>query len=201
VKEFPDHIQKVINYLVQLPGVGPKSAFRMISHLLHTPDDLLMDFGNSIHDLKLKIRFCNNCFNISEEDTCLICNDAKRDIYKILVVEDILDLIAFERVGEYKGLYHVLGGVISPLRGIGPSDIRFSELIDRVNKLDGEVELIIATNPNLEGEATAMYIKNEFSKNDKVNIFRIARGIPTGADIDYADNATLSQALNRRITY
>ena len=200
MKEFPDAIQKIIDYLMQLPGVGPRSAFRIVSHLLNMPDESLEDFGKSIAKLKKEISFCKTCFNISEEDLCVICLNEARDKTCILVVEDILDLVAFERVGEYKGLYHVLGGVMSPLRGIGPDDIRIKELFTRT--AEGNIaEVIIATNPNLEGEATAMYIKNELVKSPKIKVTRIARGIPTGADIDYADDATLSQALIRRADY
>ena len=202
MKEFPDHIQKVIDHFMQLPGIGPRSAFRMVSHLLHMPDESLVDFGDSISLLKQKIRFCNKCFNITEAEYCLICENPNRQQSRILVVEDILDLVAFERAREYKGVYHVLGGVLSPLRGIGPEDLHISELVSRMNEANGEsLEIIIATNPNLEGEATAMYLKNILQKFENINITRIARGIPTGADIDYADDATLLQALNRRETY
>jgi recombination protein RecR len=200
VKEFPDSIQKIIDYLMQLPGIGPRSAFRIVSHLLSMQDESLDDFGKSLSKLKKEIGFCKTCFNISEGDLCVICENESRDKYSILVVEDILDLVAFERVGEYKGLYHVIGGVISPLRGIGPEDLHIKELFVRAK--DKEVkEIIIATNPNLEGEATAMYIKNELIKSPQIKVTRIARGIPTGADIDYADDATLSQALIRRADY
>lgn len=200
MKEFPDSIQKILDYLMQFPGIGPRSAFRVVSHLLHMPDESLDDFGRSLSKLKKEISFCNNCFNISEEELCVVCMNEARDRSCILVVEDILDLVAFERVGEYKGLYHVLGGVISPLRGIGPDDIRVKELFKRASD-NALGEVIIATNPNLEGEATAMYIKNVLLKSPKLKVTRIARGIPTGADIDYADDATLSQALIRRADY
>jgi recombination protein RecR len=202
VKEFPDHVQKVIDHFMQLPGVGPRSAFRMISHLLHMPDESLRDFGNSIADLKTHVKFCKKCFNITEDEFCLICENPIRQTNKILVVEDILDLIAFERAREYKGVYHVLGGVLSPLRGIGPEDLSINNLLSRLEDQGAElVEVIIATNPNLEGEATAMYLKNSLQKFRNIKISRIARGIPTGADIDYADDATLLQALNRREVY
>jgi len=202
-KEFPDHIQKIINYLVQLPGVGPRSAFRIVSHLLHMPDEQLNDFGTAINTLKTEISFCKSCFNVAEGELCVVCQNPQRSAGKILVVEDVLDLVAFERMGEYKGLYHILGGVISPLRGIGPEDLHVKELIARVSKpvASEPIEVIIATNPNLEGEATAMYLKGELSKMEGVTISRIARGIPTGADIDYADDATLVQALSRRLEY
>jgi len=187
---------------MQLPGIGPRSAFRIVSHFLHMPEDQLADFGLSISNLKQKIGFCKICFNISEGEECLICVDDARDKSIIMVVEDVLDLVAFERGRDYKGLYHVLGGVISPLRGIGPEDIHLNELIERVDKNSSEInEVIIATNPNLEGEATAMLIKNELQKFPKIKISRIARGIPTGADIDYADDATLQQAIQRRSQY
>lgn len=200
MKEFPDSIQKILDYLMQFPGIGPRSAFRVVSHLLHMPDESLDDFGKSLSKLKKEITFCKDCFNISEEEFCVLCMNDARDKSCILVVEDILDLVAFERVGEYRGLYHVLGGVISPLRGIGPEDIRVKELFKRASN-KSVVEIIIATNPNLEGEATAMYIKNELLKSPKLKVTRIARGIPTGAEIDYADDATLSQALIRRADY
>jgi len=202
VKEFPDHIQKILDYLMQFPGIGPRSAFRIVSHLLHMQDESLKDFGSIIGGLKEKIGFCKNCFNIAEKDLCLVCDNSSRDNSLILVVEDILDLVAFERAQDYKGVYHVLGGVISPLRGIGPGDIRLKEFFVRLEKNSKNIsEVIIATNPNLEGEATAMYIKNELQKWPTISVTRIARGIPTGAEIDFADDATLQQALNRRSGY
>lgn len=201
---LPKNVQKLIDHFVRLPGIGPKTASRLVLYLLHSSDSFVVDFAQSLGDLKSKVRFCMRCFNLAENDLCSICIDESREEDKIMVVEDVLDLIAFESIGDYHGLYHVLGGVISPMQGIGPDDLTIGMLIKRVKDLKGHLsEMILAMNPNLEGEATASYIKTEMSKisSEGFKISRIARGLPTGADLDYADKVTLLKSLQGRVEY
>ena len=200
MSSLPQSVQRLIDDFAKLPGIGPKSASRIVLHLLNTKKQNVLNFAADLNEIRTLTRFCKICFNLSEEEVCRICNDPKRNEQTIIVVEDVLDLLAFERVGEYSGKYHVLGGAISPLRGIGPEDLNIIPLRSRVKDLKHKVELIIATNPNLEGEATAMYIKNELSKLPLISISRIARGLPSGAELDYADRSTLLGALNGRTT-
>jgi len=194
---LPNNVQKLIDYFVRLPGIGGKTASRLVLYLLHSPEDFVRDFSKQLGSLKQNVRFCANCFNLSESELCNICSNEHREKNKILVVEDVLDLLAFENIGEYRGNYHVLGGLISPVQGVGPEDLTISKLIQRAKELGEDGELIIATNPSMEGEATAMYIKDEL-KNQSIFISRIARGVPTGADLDYADRVTLLRALQGR---
>lgn len=198
---LPQPLQNLIENLAKFPGIGPKSAARLAFYILNIPLSQAEDLAASILQLKNKISFCNICFNISESEQCNICKNPERQDNQIMVVEDVLDLIAFERIGDYKGKYHILGGVISPINGIGPTELNMDSLINRVKKhvQSKNIELIIATNPNLEGEATAMYIKQELSEANNISITRIARGVPTGADLDYADSGTLSKALSGRV--
>lgn len=192
-------VQKVIDAFEALPGIGPKSAARLAYYLLHVPQERMENFARSLENLKKDTRQCAVCFNIGEEELCPICEDEKRDKKIICVVERPLDLLAFEKADGYNGVYHVLGGVISPLSGIGPEEIRIAELIERVK--GGKVkEIILATNPTMEGEATAMYITHKVRDKvgEKVKITRIGRGLPTGADVEYADGQTLSRALEGR---
>lgn len=199
---LPSSIEKLIDFFNKLPGIGPKSAARLAFYLLYTPDEFTAQFAELLKDIKGNISFCKICHNLCEgSDVCGICADADRIKEQIMVVEDILDLFAFEQTGDYKGTYHVLGGAISPVQGIGPEDININSLIKRIDGLSGEIELIIATNPNLEGEATGMYLKDELRSNKKVKITRLARGIPTGADLDYADRTTLKRALSGRTSF
>lgn len=196
---LPRNVQKLIDHFIRLPGIGSKTASRLVLYLLHSPDYYLEDFSSSMSDLKKKVSFCKNCHNLAENDLCSICLDDSRDKSKILVIEDVLDLIAFESMGEYRGIYHVLGGVLSPISGIGPEELNLIDLFEKINNEEGLIkELIIATNPNLEGEATALYIKNHLKNNDVI-ISRIARGLPTGADLDYADKVTLLKSLEGRV--
>lgn len=193
-------VQKVIDAFEALPGVGPKTAARLAYYLLNVPQDKLTKFSLALENLKKDTKFCQLCFNVGEEDFCPVCQDESRNRSQVCVVENPLDLLAFERADGYKGVYHVLGGVINPMAGIGPEDLRIPQLFARVKT--GEIkELIIATNPNMEGEATAMYISQKIKDmglSEGVKITRIGRGLPTGADIEYADSQTLLRALEGR---
>lgn len=204
---IPQPIQNLIEAFERLPGIGPKTAARLTFYLIHVPQIELDKFSQAIVNLKKETMTCSCCFNIAESNPCSICQDLLRDESIICVVEQSLDLIALERTGKYKGLYHVLGGVIDPLNNIGPEEIKIQELVSRVAKVPREVkEIILAMNPTMEGEATAMYIarelraKNKESKNS-IKITRIARGLPTGSDLEYADEVTLQRALEGRQEY
>jgi len=193
-------VQKVIDAFEALPGVGPKSAARLAYYLLNVPQEKLSKFSEALLRLKKDTRLCSLCFNVGEEEFCPVCQDDSRDKSQVCVVETSLDLLAFERADGYKGIYHVLGGAVAPLSGIGPNDLRIPQLMARLKT--GEIkELILATNPNMEGEATAMYITErmkEMGLRDTVKVTRIGRGLPTGADIEYADGQTLTRALEGR---
>jgi recombination protein RecR len=193
-------IQSLIDSFQRLPGIGPKSAQRLTYYLLHVPQIQLDEFADSISHLKKDTILCSICKNISESEPCPICADSARDHTQILVVEQPLDILAFERTGKFKGVYHVLHGAINPLENIGPDEIYIDDLLSRVK--DGKVkEIIIATNPTMEGEATAMYLRKQISQlgsNGKLLITRLGMGIPTGADLEYADEVTLTQALEGR---
>jgi len=196
VNSTPKVLHNIIEQFSRLPGIGPKSAARIAFHILNMPEHQVLSFAEALHNIKHDIVFCNTCHNIGENAKCDICNNPKRNDTQIMVVEDVLDLIAFEGTSEYLGKYHVLGGVISPVNGIGPEELYTKDLY---NRLVGVEEIIIATNPNLEGEATAMYLSGEIRKyNNNIKITRIARGVPSGADLDYTDKLTLSRALDGR---
>jgi recombination protein RecR len=198
---LPKSVQNLIDELSKLPGIGPKSAERLTFYLLRSANSDLSSFGQAILDLKKNIKTCEVCFNLTETDPCRICSDHTRDISKICVVEEPLDVLALEKTGEYKGLYHVLGGAISPIEGIGPDNLRIKGLLVRLQKNKEKVkEIILATNPSLEGEATAMYLKKLLDPL-KIKITRIARGLPIGASLEYADEITLSRALEGRKDY
>ena len=193
-------IAKAISSLTEsfekLPGIGPKSAQRLTYYLLRVPQTQLDEFSNNLSRLKKDTVLCSICKNIAEYDPCIICSDLSRDHSVCLVVENPLDVIAFERSGRYKGLYHVLHGAINPLENIGPDEIFVADLLKRVESLS---EIIIATNPTMEGEATSMYINKQLSnQNPKLKVTRLGMGIPTGADLEYADDVTLTQALEGR---
>ena len=198
-------IQDLIESFQKLPGVGPKSAQRLTYYLLHVPQGQLDEFSQAVVRLKKDTILCSICKNVNEVDPCLICADPSRDKAQILVVEQPLDILAFEKTGKYKGVYHVLHGAINPLENIGPEELYIKDLLDRTK---GEVrEIIIATNPTMEGEATSLYITKklkignlQFSKKNeyKLKISRLGMGVPTGADLEYADETTLTQALEGR---
>ncbi len=180
-----------------MPGIGPKSAARVVFYLLSKPDDSSDRLGKSLSGLKKNLKICQTCFNYAEDDPCEICQSDQRDTSLLCVVEEPLDVIALEKAG-FRGLYHVLGGAISPINGIGPDDIRIGELIGRIKSNDGKIkEVIIATNPSLEGEATASYIADRLQE-ESVKITRLAHGLPMGGDLEYADELTLSRSLEGR---
>jgi len=199
---LPKSVRALIEEFSKLPGIGQKSAQRLAMHLLKSPHSKIEPLGKAVLDLKEGVLFCEECWNIADQNPCSICADTTRDHGKICVVEEILDAAAIERTGDYDGLYHVLHGVLSPVDGVGVEELKIRELIERVRKSfeDGETpvrEIIMATNPSLEGEATALYIQKQLRDFD-ITITRIARGIPTGGDIEYSDELTLSRALKGR---
>ncbi len=194
----PKPVERLIEAFARLPGIGPKTASRLTYFLLRAPEGESLELAEALREMRTHTRFCSLCFNITSNDAdpCLICSDANRDSSKICLVEEPLDVLALERTGEYSGRYHVLHGALSPIDGIGPDDLRIAELMGRLQ--GGAIqELIIATNPTLEGEATAMYIKQSM-EGGEVRITRLARGLPSGGDLEYADITTLSQALRGR---
>lgn len=195
---LPRDIEKVINHFSNLPGIGPKSASRLALAFLRIDKLVVEDFAHSLINLKNNVAFCSKCFNLSDEELCGICNNSERVETQIMVVEDVLDLVAFERTGQYNGKYHVLGGLLSPMQGVGPEDLTIDKLVKRLKILPGEIELILATSPSLEGEATAMYVTEQLRDIPEIKITRIARGVPTGADLDYTDKLTLLRALENR---
>lgn len=192
----PEAVTRLIDEFSRLPGVGPKTASRLAYYLLRAPVDQVQALGQAIVELRERITFCSRCFNITETDPCPVCMDIRREQSVVCVVEEPLDVLAIERTAEYRGLYHVLHGAISPVEGIGPDDLKIKELVARVQK--GEVtEVILATNTSLEGEATAMYVQRQLNALP-VRITRLARGLPMGGDLEYADSITLARALEGR---
>lgn len=189
-------LAKLVRELVRLPGIGQKSAQRLAFHVLKSEREDALRLAEAIQAVKDGLSFCRQCRNIAEEELCEFCRDPKRDRSKILVIEEPSTLYAIERAGGYRGLYHVLLGVLSPLDGVGPSDIRAEELVDRV-KAGGVEEVIVATNPTIEGEATAIYL-TRLLKPHHVRVSRIAYGIPVGMDIEYADEVTLVKSIEGR---
>jgi recombination protein RecR len=191
-----ESISQLIDELSKMPGIGPKSAQRLAFFILKIPDDEALALSHAIQAVKKNVRRCSTCFNLTEQDPCAICQDEGRDRKIICVVEEANDILALEKTSEFRGLYHVLGGALSPLDGIGPDDLHIKELLDRAGQ--GIEEIILATNPNVEGEATALYI-TKLIKPLSVKITRVARGLPVGGDLEYADQATLSRALEDRV--
>lgn len=193
---FPKPVAKLIDELSRLPGIGSKSAQRLAFHLLNVEEDDAVRLSESILEARRKIKYCSKCFNMTDVDPCYICANTKRDQKLLCVVESPKDVIAMEKTKEFTGLYHVLHGAISPIDGIGPEDIRLRELIIRLQS-EPVVEVILATNPTIEGEATAMYVSKLLSATD-ILVTRLAHGIPVGGDIEFADEVTLAKALSGR---
>ena len=189
-------LQKLIDELGKLPGVGPKSAQRIAFHLIKLPEQDALSLANAIQEAKQKVRFCETCFNMSDEVICEICSDTQRDGSLVCVVEEPRDIVALERTREYKGLYHVLQGAINPIDGVGPEQLKIRELLERL-KGNTLQEVILCTNPNIEGEATAMYLAKLIEPLG-IQVSRIASGLPVGGDLEYADELTLGRALEGR---
>ncbi|MGN0431259.1 MAG: recombination mediator RecR [Lachnospiraceae bacterium] len=193
---YSGHINKLIEELAALPGIGSKSAQRLAFHLINMPKDKVNRLANTILEAKENVRYCKECYTLTDRDICPVCSNEKRNHAQIMVVENTRDLAAYEKTGKYEGVYHVLHGAISPMLGIGPGDIRLKELVQR---LEADVdEVIIATNSSLEGETTAMYI-SKLIKPMGVKVTRIASGVPVGGDLEYIDEVTLLRALEGRI--
>lgn len=190
---YSPSVEKLIESFEKLPSIGNKTAVRLAFHILNASQEEADEFVKSIQDAKKNLKFCSKCYNISDTDPCEICSNPKRDASKICVVEDVKDVVAIEKIHEYKGLYHVLHGSISPMDGIGPDDIKIKELLARL--MDGSVkEVILATNPKVEGEATAMYI-SKLIKPMGIKATRLAHGIPVGGDLEYTDEFTLGKGF------
>ncbi|MBQ4536792.1 MAG: recombination protein RecR [Lachnospiraceae bacterium] len=193
---YSGHINKLIEELAALPGIGNKSAQRLAFHLINMPQDRVNRLANTITEAKANVRYCKECYTLTDREVCPVCANEKRNRKLIMVVENTRDLAAYEKTGKYEGVYHVLHGTISPMLGIGPGDIKLKELIER---LQGDVEeVIIATNSSLEGETTAMYI-SKLIKPTGIKVTRIASGVPVGGDLEYIDEVTLLRALEGRV--
>lgn len=193
---YSNHISKLIQSLSSLPGVGAKTAQRLAFHILNMPEEDVVKLSESIIDAKRNVKYCKECFTLTDDDICPICSNPNRNHNLIMVVENTRDLAAYEKTGRFEGVYHVLHGAISPMLGIGPNDIKLKELMARVAAADVE-EVIIATNSSLEGETTAMYI-GKLLKPAGVKVSRIASGVPVGGDLEYIDEVTLLRALEGR---
>ena len=197
---LPETIEKVIEEFSKLPVIGQKSAERLTFYLLKKTPEKRGEFGNRVQHLKTGLNYCSNCENLCADYKCRICNNVNRDPSVICVVEEVLDLIALEKANQYQGHYHVLHGIISPMDGVGPDELKIAELIKRVN--ENEItEIIFALNPSIEGEATANYIIRQLPQKEGLKITRIARGIPIGGNLEYADSQTLKRAMEGRIKY
>jgi len=188
-------VENLVAQLTRLPGVGSRTAHRFAFHLLRVPEDEALALAAAITDVKERVRFCNECGNLTEEEVCAICLDARRDHSVICVVEHPVDLISLERTHEFRGLYHVLGGSLSPIDGVEPEHLRIDELLRRVER-NGVVEVVLATNPNMTGEATASFLADRL--RGRVRVTRLASGLPVGGDLEYADEVTLGRALSGR---
>ena len=194
MNSFPDSLNNLIDEFSRFPGIGKKTAQRMAFYVLNSTNNLADELSHAIQSLKSKIRFCEKCHGISEDVLCQICSDPRRDSASICVVENPADIYTFEKTNIFKGLYHVLGGVLSPLDGIGPDDLNINSLIERVNADD---EILVATNATIEGEATCLYLANILEK-ESVRVTRLARGLPIGGDLEFVDDATIMRAIEDR---
>ena len=194
MSSYPDSVERLISEFTKFPGIGKKSAQRMAFHVLMSQNDQSAHLAQAVMDVKTKILLCSCCGGITEKDPCHICSDPKRDKNLICIVEDPADIYSFERMGIFRGLYHVLGGVISPLDGIGPDNLNINSLLNRVHE---GMELVMATNSSIEGDTTSLYLGKIFSEKG-VKVTRLARGIPVGGDLEYIDEATLQRAIEGR---
>jgi recombination protein RecR len=198
IRQAPNPVAALINELSKLPTIGPKTAARLVFHLLNRPRHEAQSLAEAIIAIKDKVVFCSNCFSLSESDPCEFCTDERRDAAMICVVAEAKDVYAIERTGAFKGQYHVLGGLISPMDGIGPAQLHVKELVERIGR-DRPREIILATNPNAEGEATALYCSRLLQPLGAI-VTRLAYGLPIGGDLDYADEVTIAKALEGRRT-
>ena len=194
MNSFPESLNNLIDEFSRFPGIGKKTAQRMAFYILNSSKSHAYDLSEAVLNLKSKIRFCEKCYGISEEAVCTICSDARRDVNSLCVVENPADIYTFEKTSAFRGLYHVLGGVLSPLDGIGPDELNIAPLLQRITP---DVEVLIATNATIEGEATAHYIR-EMGMKKKINISRLAFGLPLNGEISFLDNETISHAFNQR---
>jgi recombination protein RecR len=192
---FSPAVENLVAQLTRLPGVGQRTAQRLAFHLLQVPKDEALALASALEDVKERVRFCRECGNLTEEELCAICVDARRDHGLICVVEQPVDVVSLERTHEYRGLYHVLGGALSPLDGVEPEHLRIAELMQRVDR-NGVQEVVLAMNPNMTGEATAAYLADRL--RGRVRVTRLASGLPVGGDLEYADEVTLGRALSGR---
>jgi recombination protein RecR len=192
---FSPAVENLVSQLTRLPGVGTRTAQRLAFHLLRVPKDEALALAGAISEVKERVRFCAECGNLTEEETCEICRDARRDRAVVCVVEQPADLVSLERTHEYRGLYHVLGGSLSPIDGVEPEHLRIADLLQRVER-NGIEEVVLATNPNMTGEATAAYLADRL--RGRVRVTRLASGLPVGGDLEYADEVTLGRALSGR---
>jgi recombination protein RecR len=201
--KLPSSLQRLINELSKLPGIGPKTAQRLAFYLLKKDNIDLGNLAGSINDLRKDVSFCSICHNMSESDPCSVCSDPQRDKGLICVVEESLDALALDKTGKFKGVFHVLGGVLNPLEGIGPDKLSIDSLLGRVAQPEPRItEIIIATNPSLEGETTALHLAKLLRQQyPELKVTRIARGLPTGGDLEYADDLTLTRAMEGRSEY
>jgi len=189
-------VENLINEFRKLPGIGPKSAKRIVFFLLKLSHSDIVKFSRNLIEMKEKVKFCSQCYSLTEEDICHICRDQSRDRKKICIVEEVSDVIIIEKTGEYKGLYHILGGLLSPIENVGPDEIRVPRLLERVKASNIE-EVIIALNPTVEGESTAMYLKKILAPFG-VKVTKLASGLPVGGDLEYADEITIGRAISDR---
>lgn len=196
MRSIPQSLVRLIENFSRFPGIGRKTAQRMAFHLLKSPSDHALQLSQSVVDMKTKIKYCLKCNGISEDDVCEICTDPRRDQLSICIVEEAGDVYTFEKTNAFQGLYHVLGGVLSPLDGVGPEDLSINKLIERT--IPG-MEVVIATNPSIEGEATSLYIA-KLLKEKSIKVTRLARGLPMGGDLEYIDEATIMRAIEARTT-
>jgi recombination protein RecR len=197
---FSPSVENLVAQLTRLPGVGSRTAQRLAFHILQWPKEEALALASALEEVKERVRFCRECGNLTEEETCAICRDARRDHSVICVVEQPVDLLSLERTAEYRGLYHVLGGALSPLDGVEPEHLRIDELLARVSR-NGVSEVVLATNPNMTGEATAAYLADRLhalAGGGRVRVTRLASGLPVGGDLEYADEVTLGRALAGR---
>jgi len=192
---FSPSVENLVAQLSRLPGIGSRTAQRLAFHILQRPKDEALALAAALEDVKERVRFCRECGNLTEEEVCAICSDARRDHTIICVVEQPVDVISLERTAEFRGLYHVLGGALSPLDGVDPGDLRIDELLQRV-ATNGVHEVVLATNPNMTGEATAAFLADRL--RGRVRVTRLASGLPVGGDLEYADEVTLGRALSGR---